>query len=437
MIISIAFSISSYTQSFSSSITIGENVPDVSLKGFLNDTATIRLSDLYKDKLLIIDFFATWCEPCIRSLNLFDSLSGIFNGRIKILPVTYESSEIVKYLISKRPNLKKLSLHFLTGDTLLHRFFPHTIIPHEVWINSQGKVIAITSHEDVTFKNIDLALKNSSFNFTKKQDLLGFDMFKTFHVADSNLEYRSILIHSPDGITNGGCALPLNFERQKSHLYNRLFRFGMSIQMLYVCAAYSDNAWFRNTNRFIVKTKDSLKIFDPSFVSTEQFKKKGYKRYSDWRRQNGYLYELILPKPVTDTFLYNYMLEDLNRVLPYKGSFKRIRTTCWILKNKTEKSKELKSHGGKPTAFYAKDASTLLKLQNKTIDSLVLLINKYSDTYLIINETVNKFPVDLELNLGMYYQQVNIEEVKKKLETYGFELTKELRWIDVLYIEDK
>ncbi|MBS1738457.1 MAG: redoxin family protein [Bacteroidetes bacterium] len=436
MITGIAFSISVYAQSISP-IKVGDSVPDISLTGFLNDTTTMKLNNFYNNKLLIIDFFATWCEPCISSLSRFDSLSQIFKEKIKILPVTYQSNEIVRDFFSKRSYLKNLRLQFLTGDTVLHKFFPHIIIPHEVWINSFGKVIAITSHEDVTYQNINSALKNMTFNFTKKEDLLDFDMFKTFHVPDSSIEYRSILMHSPNGITNGGCTLPLNFEQQKGHLYNRLFRFGVSIQMLYVCAAYSDNAWFRNTNRFVVKTKDSLKIFDPSFVSPEEFNKKGYRNFSDWSRENGYLYELILPKPVTDTLLYQEMLEDLNRVLPYKGSFKRKRTACWILKNKTEKSKELKSHGGKPTAFYAKDASTLLKFQNKSIDSLVLLINKYSDSYLVINETENKFPVDLDLNLGMYYGQVNMDEVKKKFETYGFELTKELRWIDVLYIEDK
>jgi len=50
---------------------VNQNAPDFSLKDL--DGNTVKLSD-YKDKVIIIDFWATWCPPCREEIPNFVDL---------------------------------------------------------------------------------------------------------------------------------------------------------------------------------------------------------------------------------------------------------------------------------------------------------------------------------------------------------------------------
>jgi hypothetical protein len=64
----------------------------------------------------------------------------------------------------------KLSLPAVVNDTILDKLFPHTLIPHYVWISTEGKLIAVSSSEAVTAANIQAAWKGEELSFTMKKD---------------------------------------------------------------------------------------------------------------------------------------------------------------------------------------------------------------------------------------------------------------------------
>src|SRR5690606_33441091 len=53
---------------------------------------TITLNDYRDTKLIILDFWATWCVPCIKSLGKLDSLQKQFGEELTVLPATYEDA---------------------------------------------------------------------------------------------------------------------------------------------------------------------------------------------------------------------------------------------------------------------------------------------------------------------------------------------------------
>jgi len=65
-----------------------------------------EFDDFIKDGVVLIDFFAEWCMPCLMMAPVVDELSEKFNGKIKFGKVNIDdNSEIAqKFGVSSIPN---------------------------------------------------------------------------------------------------------------------------------------------------------------------------------------------------------------------------------------------------------------------------------------------------------------------------------------------
>jgi thiol-disulfide isomerase/thioredoxin len=161
-------------------LTIGDTVPDITITNVYNYSAsTIHLSDL-KGKLVILDFWATWCSGCIQELPVLDSLQKDFPDKVQILLISHEGAKTkaeganrIKSFFSKwkEKNNGPVSLPSTLemNDSLL-KLFPHIFIPHYVWIAGNRKVIAITSSTEVNQQNIRAILNGSPVSMPLKSD---------------------------------------------------------------------------------------------------------------------------------------------------------------------------------------------------------------------------------------------------------------------------
>lgn len=108
-----------------------------------NSTETFTLND-YRGKVIILDFWATWCKSCIVNMPRMHRLQGQFQKDMIVLPVTYEQTETVAALFtrSKASGIGQLRGSFQTifSDSLLKEAFPNPngTIPYFALIGKDG-----------------------------------------------------------------------------------------------------------------------------------------------------------------------------------------------------------------------------------------------------------------------------------------------------------
>ncbi|WP_185218095.1 TlpA family protein disulfide reductase [Sphingobacterium mizutaii] len=283
-------------------IKVGDKVP-----GYILEIINKKQTGLSKPTIL--NFWATWCVPCIRELKLLDSVQKETND-VNIFSVTYESEQKTRSFFENNEFLKSNILKIINSDTLLHRSFPHRIIPHNIWIDADGIVQYITGSEEMIRDNIYSFMRGDRIKIQEKKDIVNFDPFAPFRLSDSSYRYRSILTKSINGIFSGVSVQKVGNEANRNII--RLFSFNESLSGLLWQAINQGRSPKDYYHLMNIETSDSLRFYWPSSAPVS-FRKSKYKTKNDWVADNAYCYELTLPFPVKDSIFYKYMLNDLIR----------------------------------------------------------------------------------------------------------------------------
>ena len=111
----------------------------------------------YEGKLLLVNFWATWCEPCKEEMPSLDKLAVDKNFKnLEILPINIgqEKIEKIEEFYSKT-KIKNLSIFYDTDVRLAKKFLLRGL-PTTLIINKDGKefarVVGSINFQDVNFK---------------------------------------------------------------------------------------------------------------------------------------------------------------------------------------------------------------------------------------------------------------------------------------------
>jgi len=102
---------------------------------------THQLGD-FSGKVLFVNFWGTWCVPCIAELPSLEKLKNnyINNNKIDFLFLSYESSNKIKDFLVRRPEFKNLAFYKYNRknipELLKHKAFPTTLI-----FNKKGELV--------------------------------------------------------------------------------------------------------------------------------------------------------------------------------------------------------------------------------------------------------------------------------------------------------
>ena len=174
-----------------SQVKTGDVVSDIKFELLNAPVKNTTLSKL-KGKIVLIEFWATWCSPCVEAMSHLLQLQAKYPVELQIITVTDEKEARIRQFLASRPS----SLWFaIDTEALITGVFPHRVIPHTVVISPEGKLIANTTPELVSASVIDSLLQQKEVHLAEKKEslLTSPDIIKNYFFADDKIKSRFIM----------------------------------------------------------------------------------------------------------------------------------------------------------------------------------------------------------------------------------------------------
>ena len=125
-------------------LTVGAPVPPLGIEEYVQPASGLGAEPGAAP--LLIEFWATWCAPCIQQLPHLNALADEFSGRVEFVAVTDESRDDVERFLAEREIRGAVGID---RDRSLFEAFGVSGIPRTVLVGPDGRVAAVTKAEDV------------------------------------------------------------------------------------------------------------------------------------------------------------------------------------------------------------------------------------------------------------------------------------------------
>ena len=166
----------------------GDGLQNMEGEKILNYSASISNFKSLQKKITIIDFFGTWCNPCIRALPHLIEIKKKFNDGVGIVLVSNESETQLNRFIKGRSNFYFPVI--VDENNQWHRLFQPPSLPYTVVVNISDKIIAITEADSITESNIKNWLSNTSLVISKDMTAVNKESetnFKGLHKSGNRI----------------------------------------------------------------------------------------------------------------------------------------------------------------------------------------------------------------------------------------------------------
>ena len=391
-------------------LKIGDAIPEeiwttqLSMVNSPNKTTTLAKD---RDKLILLDFWATWCGSCLKNFPKMEALQRQFGDRIKMIPVTDQNRPTIEKFFASKNGQRYKGISSVIEDKLFSELFPHRGMPYMVLIRN-GKVLNTTDAEQVTAAKIQEILQDQSsslqtiLEINRDRPLLLADQFD-LEKGTSLLNYALFSKGRIRSLTPG-----TTFRRAGGVTYGRLFG-NAALLRIYEGIAYQlfeARGEKFSKKRLINLVKDSSPL-DFSRTDTDED-----------RDKKSYSLEFIVPVANAHS-LYPEMLKAVNVYSGYNATLEIQRVKCLVLK--VGKGKLQKEVGKLPS------------VEMRPMESIIADLNDISFSELpVINES--GFTGNVAIDVATI---TDLNSVKNSCNEAGFELIETDRDLLMFVLKDQ
>jgi len=380
------------TQFCFSQVKNGQKVPDIHFGTLLN--APVRKTSLseLRGKIVILEFWATWCGPCLEAMPHLQEMQKTYGDKLQVITVTDERPGRIGKFLSSRPSTLWSAIDSARSVANL---FPHQMIPHTVLISAEGNLVAQTVPGAITDQTIDSLLNGKDVHLPEKTDNLMSppEAIKAYFSAADTVKSRFIM----QGEIKGSPGMSTTHLNDSIFNGRRITCFNLSLATLYRIA-YGNFAYKRTIDK------------------TGQV-----------REEPVYSLDLIVKNPAG---LLPRLKQELTGRFDLQSRIEPQLTEVNVLKisdgkkfdliprNKTGKRTYTSSHGE-----IDQDAITMEDLAS-------FLEDFGTGKLLVVNETGNNEKMDIKFS----YEPENPQSLIDVLHEMGLVLSKQRRKVDMLVL---
>lgn len=145
-------------------IKTGDKVPQYIFKEILNgDKKPVDISN--QGKPLLLEFWATWCVPCIPAMKELEHYHKQFGNQLAILAISNDKlKNLLRYISNTNTSLK------IAYDSTHLNIFNYQTVPHTVLIDKNGYIKAITTPGRLTDKIMANFVAGKDIDLIVKED---------------------------------------------------------------------------------------------------------------------------------------------------------------------------------------------------------------------------------------------------------------------------
>jgi peroxiredoxin len=388
----VAFLLISST-SFSQIVKMGDAVPDYQFEKVLNySKSTINLREA-KGKILIIEFWGTWCGPCIPYLEHLNELQQKFKEEILVVGISDDTEERLNKFLLKRPVTIPLVADPMNKSA---KYFQVKAFPQTFVADKNGEIIAITHPSEITEEKI-------------KDLVVGKKVEIATHISISE---PSIDYFNADPKTIFSFAIKPMIDSVRGNISKK----GNDI--------FQDRRYSLingTTDQFIREIFQRTYSRTLILVDKKQF---------EFKPENRFCFDIIVPEEDKADF-YKIAQEEVKRRFKYKIYTEEKMVDVFVLK-KIEGSTVLKPSQLEQNESFETGKRFRYSMQGC---KMIKFTSFFEDTFNIpvIDETGLKDKYDLTVDWAMG----NKEERTKELQNIGLTLEKTQRPVEMLVIADK
>ncbi len=343
-------------------LKIGETLPEyfwtTPLQVVNHPEETITL-EKDRDKLILLDFWATWCSSCLKNFPVTEALQKKYGNKIMILPVNDQPKAELDRFYATKNGQRFIATPSVTGSEMLRTMFPYKALPYYIWIRD-GKVLNTTDGEQVTAANIEniLARRDESLQTVQYLDRTRPLMLDRQFDVERGTKLQHYVLFSEGRIR--AIAGGSGFRREGDVVYGRQLT---NVTLPFMFSAVASELFEARMENYSFKRR----VLQLNDTDRQLFESKS----TDVPDGELYSLEYIVP-PAQAGRLYDGMLQTLSSVSPFKATLETRDTPCWVITNgRGSKTTGAATTGGKALGgllanLNSNDALTKLPILNES-----------------------------------------------------------------------